>query len=56
MSMVNNKSPLDLCDPQILEKINNYQGLSEFLNLCFSREKEKRPTAATLLANPLFDT
>mgnify|MGYP002620434409 FL=1 len=55
MAMVNNRSPLDLCDSESIAKIREHQGLEDFLKLCFSREKSDRPTAATLLSNSIFE-
>jgi len=52
--MVNHKSPLEACSPEILAKINEYEGIKDFLELCFNRNQFQRPTAAMLLQHPIF--
>lgn len=54
MHMVNNKSPLDSCDSAMNKEIDRYEGARELLEVCFSRPKSERPTAAKLLEHPFF--
>jgi len=53
--MVSKKSPLEMCDPAAMAKIEEREGVKEFLELCFSREKSERPSAFKLLGHRIFD-
>lgn len=55
MLMVTHKSPLDVCDPETLKKIEEKEGVRDFLELCFAREKSERPPAFKLLEHSIFD-
>jgi len=53
--MVNHKSPLEACDLVTLAKINENEGVREFLELCFNRNQSERVSAAMLLKHPIFE-
>jgi len=52
--MVNHKSPLEACDLVTLARINEYEGVREFLELCFNRNQSERANATMLLQHPIF--
>lgn len=54
--MTNYKSPLETCEEETLKSFEAHKGLREFLSLCFSRDKNKRPSASQLLASSFFAT
>jgi len=53
--MVNHKSPLEACDLVTLAKINENEGVREFLELCFNRNQSERVSATMLLKHPIFE-
>lgn len=52
--MTNYKSPLETCEEENLRSFEAHKGLKEFLSNCFSRDKNKRPSASQLLASSFF--
>jgi len=55
--MVNNPSPLSACPQPLLSALYLYENcaLLDFLNKCWIREPNKRPTARALLTHPFFN-